>query len=214
MRILNCKIFFFQIEDMSQAVGLRVLDVIKFFFLLLLVTTSSTHVEKHTCSIMGVMGPFWAIPKVLLQLIRSITGRKGKKNKPWAEESAVVNSVALCVVSVGQASDQCWVFVCVCVFKTYCSCHILQYFISGYMHTYTFTHNRFPVDLLDKRWKTKTVRLWNSVKQIYSAWQLTVTSNCMDCGVCVCVRWGKMLLMSCFFIHTQRHTHTRTYFHH
>lgn len=50
---------------MSQAVGIRVLDVIKIFFLLLRVTSSSTHVEKHTCSIKGVTGPFWAIPKDL-----------------------------------------------------------------------------------------------------------------------------------------------------
>lgn len=49
-------------EDMSQAVGLHEFDVIKFVFLLQ-VTSSSTHVEKHTCSIMGVMGPSWAIPK-------------------------------------------------------------------------------------------------------------------------------------------------------
>lgn len=54
---------------MSQAVGLHLLDVIKFFFLLQ-VTSSSTHVEKHTWSIMGVMGLFWAIPKDFYQLIR------------------------------------------------------------------------------------------------------------------------------------------------
>lgn len=52
---------------MSQAVGLRVLDVIQFFFLLLQVTSATTHVEKHTHthththSVLGVMGFFWAI---------------------------------------------------------------------------------------------------------------------------------------------------------
>lgn len=97
---------------MSQAVGIRVLDVIKIFFLLLRVTSSSTHVEKHTCSIKGVMGPFWAIPKdlffnkkTLIRHQRRKRTRERKKNKTEKTESTVVKVVALCVVSVGQASD-------------------------------------------------------------------------------------------------------------
>lgn len=45
----------------------------------------------------------------------------------------MVNFVAHCVVSLGQATDQChaFVFVCVCVhvhvlFKTYCTCHLSE----------------------------------------------------------------------------------------
>ena len=73
----NKQDFIFQIEDMSQAVGLRVLDVIFLFFLSKLrVTSLSAHVEKHTCNIMGVMGPFRAIPKYFFLLIRHHRRRK------------------------------------------------------------------------------------------------------------------------------------------
>lgn len=88
---------------MSQAVGIRVLDVIKIFFLLLQVTSSSTHVEKHTCSIKGVTGPFWAIPKDLffkkLIMHQRRKRTRERKNKLKKGEYSGKGCGSLCCVS-------------------------------------------------------------------------------------------------------------------
>ena len=158
---------------MSQAVGLRVLDVIKFsfFFFLYKWPAHSTHVEKHTCSTMGVMGLFWATPKVFCNW--SEEGEEKRKTMRGGECSAV-NSVALCVVSVGQASHQR-------VHKCVCTCHVRQFSSTHiFLNTMPFSVAFwFREEMKDKqREGGETSTGWQSHQ--------TMMSLC----VCVCVCGG------------------------
>lgn len=93
------------------------------------------------------------------------------------------------------------------VFKSYCTCH-LKYVCCSYMHAYMLKQLVIGFQLslpekteAEKCCETNTIYpAAHSYIRLYGLWCFSV-----------CVRWGKKLLMSCFFIHTFRHTHTHVF---
>lgn len=62
-----------------------------------------------------------------------------------------MNFVALCAVSVGQASDQCWALVCVCRGCSRLIAPVIYSILPAAICTHIFKRNMFSVDMPEKR---------------------------------------------------------------
>lgn len=176
---------------MSQAVGLRLLDVTRFFFFLVYKWPALQHPRGKTHT-HAALWASWGFS--VLHLNSFATDKASEEEKETHErerkKSTVVNFVALCVVSVGQASDQCWGSVCVWVCVGGCLRHIAP--VIQQLNAHISLNTMFCVDTPENRWKTRRWSERNYVKQIY----LTADSylNGVDCGVCMRAR--------CLYVHT------------